>query len=70
MKAAKSWAKKLAPYREASNGRAVFEILVTAAPFLALWVASWLLYRYQRLGLTGTFHSHGGFSGAAVHAAA
>ncbi len=47
MKAAKSWAKKLAPYREASNGRAVFEILVTAAPFLALWVASWLLYRYS-----------------------
>ena len=44
MNLANSWAKRLAPYRVASNGRALFEIAVTAAPFLALWAASWWLY--------------------------
>ncbi len=43
----KSWAKRLAPYREAKNGRALFEITLTASAFLALWVASWLLYHYS-----------------------
>jgi omega-6 fatty acid desaturase (delta-12 desaturase) len=44
---AKSWAKRLAPYREAKNGRALFEITLTASTFLALWVASWLVYHYS-----------------------
>ena len=42
-----SWAKRLAPYRVASNGRAVFEISVTAVSFLALWLASWWLYHFS-----------------------
>jgi omega-6 fatty acid desaturase (delta-12 desaturase) len=41
---ANSWARRLAPYRVASNSRAVVEIVITAAPFLALWVASWWFY--------------------------
>lgn len=44
MNIANSWAKRLAPYRVASNGRALFEIIVTAAPLFALWLASWWLY--------------------------
>ncbi len=44
---ANSWAKRLAPYRVASNRRALFEIAVTAAPFLALWAASWWLYHFS-----------------------
>lgn len=40
---AKLWFNRLAPYRSAENGRAVFELLVTLIPFLALWSAMWLL---------------------------
>ena len=43
----KNWAKRLAPYRLASNKRAIVEIIVTAAPLLALWLASWWLYHYS-----------------------
>ncbi|MBS0332869.1 MAG: fatty acid desaturase, partial [Proteobacteria bacterium] len=41
---AKAWFKILAPYREPSTGRSIFEIAVTVTPLLALWVAAWLLY--------------------------
>lgn len=37
-----NWAQKLAPYRAASNGRAVFEILLTLALFTACWLATYL----------------------------
>ena len=47
MNIANSWAKRLAPYRVASNRRALFEITVTAAPLLALWLASWWLYHFS-----------------------
>jgi omega-6 fatty acid desaturase (delta-12 desaturase) len=39
---AQVWARKLAPYREPSARRGVFEILITAGPLLALWVLAWL----------------------------
>ena len=38
----RSWPTKLAPYRQARQGRALVELAVTAVPFLALWVAMWL----------------------------
>jgi len=44
LNAPKNWAKRLAPYRTASNTRALFEILFTAAPFVVLWALSWWLY--------------------------
>ncbi len=47
MNTTKLWAKRLAPYRQASNGRASIELALTAAPYAALWVASWLLYQYS-----------------------
>ena len=34
---AKTWFARLAPYRTAENGRAIFEVLVTLIPFVALW---------------------------------
>jgi len=37
------WLKRLMPYRRPSNWRGVFELLVTAVPFAASWVACWLL---------------------------
>ena len=40
---AKLWFNRLAPYRTAENGRAIFELLITLIPFLALWAAMWLL---------------------------
>jgi len=42
-KTAKTWFAQLAPYRNAEDGRAIFEVLVTLIPFLALWAAMWLL---------------------------
>jgi len=40
---AKTWFAKLAPYRMAENGRAIFELAITLIPFLALWAAMWAL---------------------------
>lgn len=38
---ARTWFQRLAPYRMAENGRAVFELLITLGPFLALWAGIW-----------------------------
>ena len=38
---ARTWFQRLAPYRSAENGRAVFELLITLGPFLALWAGIW-----------------------------
>ena len=38
---ARTWFQRLAPYRTAENGRAVFELLITLTPFLALWAGIW-----------------------------
>lgn len=37
----RSWFQRLAPYRTAEDGRAVFELLVTLVPFFALWAGIW-----------------------------
>jgi len=38
----RDWLPKLAPYRDARNGRALVELGITAVPFAALWLAMWL----------------------------
>ena len=37
----REWARILAPYREPSHGRSIFELVVTAGPFAALWFLMW-----------------------------
>lgn len=39
--AARAWVQILAQYREASDARALFELIVTVAPFLGLWALAW-----------------------------
>ena len=38
-RSAREWAQALGPYRRADTGTAVFELLVTFPPFVALWTA-------------------------------
>lgn len=38
---ARTWFQRLAPYRTAKDGRAVFELLITLIPFLGLWAGIW-----------------------------
>lgn len=40
---AQTWFQRLAPYRTSEDGRAVFEVLITLIPFLALWAGIWAL---------------------------
>ena len=40
---AQTWFQRLAPYRSAQDGRAVYELLITLIPFLALWAGIWAL---------------------------
>jgi omega-6 fatty acid desaturase (delta-12 desaturase) len=35
--------KEVAPYREPRTGRSLFELAVTAVPFVLLWVATWAI---------------------------
>ena len=35
------WAKRLAPFRQAKNGQASFELILTLALFAAVWAATW-----------------------------
>lgn len=39
---AAEWLKTLAKYREPDQLRSIYELAVTAAPFVALWVLAWL----------------------------
>lgn len=39
--AARRWVPILAKYRDASDGRAVFELVATLVPFVALWALAW-----------------------------
>lgn len=41
----KPWLKLLAAYREARMGTAIRELVVTLAPFLLLWAATWMLVK-------------------------
>lgn len=38
----RDWTKTLGQYREPHHGRSLFEIAVSAIPFVALWVLSWM----------------------------
>jgi len=40
---ARNWFQRLAPYRKSEDRRAVFELLITLIPFLALWAGIWAL---------------------------
>jgi omega-6 fatty acid desaturase (delta-12 desaturase) len=40
-----NWASRLAVYRVPDNGRAVFEVAVTALPFVACWIGMFLLLK-------------------------
>jgi len=42
---AKSWASRLAPYRQSDNRRAVFELLLTVSAFVACWLAVYATLR-------------------------
>ncbi len=37
----RSWTKVLAPYRQPSNRRGLFEVVITVVPLVALWVLAW-----------------------------
>ncbi|MGF1592708.1 MAG: fatty acid desaturase [Kiloniellaceae bacterium] len=39
--AARQWSRTLAPYRDPSHGRSLFEIAVTFLPFAGLWALAW-----------------------------
>jgi len=39
---AKTWTKLLAPYRQPSRLRGIFEVVITAAPLVILWILMWL----------------------------
>jgi len=43
---AKAWTPNLGPYRTPNVARSVFELLVTAAPFVGLWFAMWAALAY------------------------
>ena len=38
---AQKWGRILAPYRDPSNGRSIFEISITLLPFAGLWALAW-----------------------------
>lgn len=42
--APEAWSRKLAPYREPRGARSVLEIVITAAPLLAIWGLAWFVY--------------------------
>jgi len=44
--AASDWISILSRYRDPNGTRSVFEIAVTAAPFVALWVATWAAWHF------------------------
>ncbi|MEQ1754068.1 MAG: fatty acid desaturase [Micropepsaceae bacterium] len=47
VKEAQSWAQKLIAYREPHDVRGIVEILVTAVPFVALWLTAWFVLSYS-----------------------
>lgn len=42
----KAWLKILAKYRKSHAGRSVFELTVTAIPFVAFWTLTWLAVHF------------------------
>ena len=54
------WQAMVKPYQRADRGRALWQIVNTVGPFLALWVAMYLVYPYSivatlALGAVGSF---------------
>ena len=45
--AAADWIRILARYRNPSAARSVFELIVTAGPFLALWALAWTAWHFN-----------------------
>lgn len=43
----RNWTKILAEYREPNRLRSICEILITAAPFVAIWLAMWAALEYS-----------------------
>ena len=43
---ADGWSRELAPYRKPKTWRSIWEIIVTAAPLAAIWVAAWLAHAH------------------------
>jgi acyl-lipid omega-6 desaturase (Delta-12 desaturase) len=43
----RTWMARLAPYRQADNRRAIWEVAVTALPFAGLWIAMAILAQYS-----------------------
>jgi len=44
---ARKWLRLLARYREPHHGRSVFELTITIAPLVLLWVAMWVALQYS-----------------------
>lgn len=44
--AANAWFRLLAPYREPSTARSIFEIVATLAPLLVIWLVAWTLHAH------------------------
>lgn len=57
---ARTWFQRLAPYRAAENGRAVFELAITLGPFLALWAGIWGLVQAGHYWAVAGFIPAGG----------
>ncbi|HEX3709346.1 MAG TPA: fatty acid desaturase [Pseudolabrys sp.] len=49
---ARAWTQKLLRYREPSGARSVVELVISAAPLVALWVLMWLSYSFGFWWLT------------------
>lgn len=41
----RDWSRLLAPYRKSSTGRSLFELILTAAIFIASWGVAWLAFK-------------------------
>ena len=57
---ARTWFQRLAPYRSAEDGRAVFELLITLIPFFALWAGIWGLVQAGHYWAVAGFIPAGG----------
>ena len=57
---ARTWFQRLAPYRSAEDGRAVFELLITLIPFFALWAGIWGLVQAGQYWAVAGFIPAGG----------
>jgi omega-6 fatty acid desaturase (delta-12 desaturase) len=57
---ARTWFQRLAPYRTAEDGRAIFELLITIIPFFAIWAGIWGLMQAGHYWAVAGFIPAGG----------